>query len=322
MRHLPVDQPDAILTGTGAGTAHRQDWICPTRFIRAPRPSALITALPPPLLLFPAVPGATKTEAEGPLSGGHGDEPLRGLIVRGACRAPIALHPREARFRQEVRQFRPSIEPDTAGDALRLCAAYPNPRVLTPAPALSHNALLQQVLVPLGMPVPGAGLERAGPRLLANHLQQYLPSRRERAVELPQNLAIRRDILEGAERAQEAQRQVTGRWSVEVPHVLRHDLPRQALAYRRSPCGGQVSCGAVGARDPEATAGKLQGVAARSAAQIEHGGALRGRDEDENLLGFAHGHLAGANLGGENALQPLPERVLFKPSPHAHVSVK
>src|SRR5262245_55008540 len=74
----------------------------------------------------------------------------------------------------------------------------------------------------------------------------------------------------------------------------------------------------VDAGDPEATAGKLQGVAARSAAQIEHGGPLWGMDEAKNLLGFAHGSLARAKLREEKALQPLPEYVIFKPGPHVH----
>jgi len=60
-----------------------------------------------------------------------------------------------------------------------LWAAYPNPVVLNPAPALSDNTLLQQVLIPLSMPMSGTGLERVGQWFLADHLQQHLSARLE-----------------------------------------------------------------------------------------------------------------------------------------------
>jgi hypothetical protein len=54
-------------------------------------------------------------------------------------------------------------------------------------------------------------------------------------VELPQDLKSLRDILEIAERAKEVQRQVKGRWSVEVPHVLLHELRGKLLSSWCSP---------------------------------------------------------------------------------------
>jgi hypothetical protein len=139
---------------------------------------------------------------------------------------------------------------------------------------------------------------------------------------MPQDLEILRLILEVAERAKEVQRQVKSGWPLEVAHVLLHELYRQALTCRRRPCSCQIACGAVYARHLEATARKLQGVAARATAQIEHGGALGGMEQGKNLLGFAHGQLTGAKLGEEKALQTLPEGVVFKPGRHAYVSVK
>jgi hypothetical protein len=44
--------------------------------------------------------------------------------------------------------------------------------------------------------MPGTGLERAGQRFLAGHLQQYLPSGLERDVEMPQNSEVLRHFLE------------------------------------------------------------------------------------------------------------------------------
>jgi hypothetical protein len=63
-------------------------------------------------------------------------------------------------------------------------------------------------------------------------------------------------------------------------------------------------------------------VSARSTAEIEHGRTLRGMNEFQNLLGFAHGDLVGAKLGEEKAFQTLPECIVFKPGRHAYVSVK
>src|SRR5262249_21616193 len=128
-----------------------------------------------------------------------------------------------------------------------------------------------------------------------------------------QNTEVIRYILEVAERAKEVQCQVKGRWPVEVAHILLHELHRQSLAYRRGPCSCQVACGTVHARDLEATARKLQGVAAWSAAQIKYSGTRRGMDESQNLFGFAHGDHTGTKLGEEKALQTLPECVIFKP---------
>jgi len=62
-------------------------------------------------------------------------------------------------------------------------------------------------------------------------------------------------------------------------------------------------------------------TAARSTAEIEHGGARWGMDEAKNLLGFAYGDLAGAKLREEKALQPLPECVILKPGPRAHIAM-
>src|SRR5262245_37326953 len=135
-----------------------------------------------------------------------------------------------------------------------------------------------------------------------------------------QNTEVVRHILEVAERAKEVQCQVKGLWPVEVAHVLLHELHRQSLACRSGPCSCQVARGTIHARDLEAPARKLQGVAARSTAQIEHGGTRRGMDEGQDLLGFVHGDRAGAKLGEEKAFQTLPEYVIFKPGPHAHIS--
>jgi hypothetical protein len=58
-------------------------------------------------------------------------------------------------------------------------------------------------------------------------------------------------------------------------------------------------------------------MTARPAAQIEYRCTLPGMDECQNLLGFVHGALKGAQLGEEQALQVLPEGVVVKPGRHA-----
>src|SRR5262245_49491951 len=136
-----------------------------------------------------------------------------------------------------------------------------------------------------------------------------------------QDTEVVRHILEVAERAKEVQCQVKGLGPLEVAHVLLHELHRQSLACRSSPCGCQVACGAVHTCNLEATARKFQRVAARSAAQIEYSGTRRGLDESQDLLGFAHGDCTGAKLREEKALQTLPECVIFKPVPHTYISV-
>ena len=97
----------------------------------------------PPLAMVLSRAGCGQASGCIPLFGGHGDEPLRGLIVWRACQVPIELHLSKSRLSQEVRQFRPSVEPDPEGEVLLLYAAYPNPMMLNSAPALTDDALIQ-----------------------------------------------------------------------------------------------------------------------------------------------------------------------------------
>jgi hypothetical protein len=95
------------------------------------------------------------------------------------AKAAVELHRSAAGRSEDTHQFRSRVESDTEGEDFVLWAAYPNPVVLDPAPALSDDTLLQQVLIPLNMPMPDAGLERAGHRFLTGHLQQHLSARLE-----------------------------------------------------------------------------------------------------------------------------------------------
>jgi len=110
------------------------------------------------------VPGSAEVKTSGwiPLFDSYGDKPLRSLIVRCACQAAVELHRSEAGRSEDTHQFRSRVEPDTPGEDFVLWTAYPNLVVLDPAPALPDDTLLQQVLIPLSMPMPDAGLERAG----------------------------------------------------------------------------------------------------------------------------------------------------------------